>query len=236
MGSHAVDEVFKVNPSRLLHIYTSKRSNKCSLFNKAGIPITILSNEALSKMVGTDSHQGLVAEVSPRAYLSLKEFFSNPREKSVVLMLDQIFDPQNFGALLRSAECFGVDAVVFSKNRGSEITPTVTKASCGASELIPLIRVSNLADAMGKFQGEGYEAVTSVLSEDATSLADFTFYKKTLLIVGSEGEGVQPLIQKKSDVKIYIPMTGKIQSLNVAQASTTLLYLATQAIGLNSLE
>ena len=140
-----------------------------------------------------------------------------------VLMLDQIFDPQNFGAILRSAECFGVDGVVWSKNRGADLTPTAAKTSSGASELLKLIRIANLAEAVSQFQKEGFEVLVSLLVAKSENAFEYTFAPKTVLIVGSEGEGIQPLIQKKADRSIYIPMAGKIESLNVAQATAVLL-------------
>lgn len=228
MGIHAISEVLKSNPLKLVHVFAQKdrKSEITDLCKEKKIPITFCSFDALSQMVGTESHQSFVAQVPPREYLSLKEFLEVDKDRCTVLMLDQIFDPQNFGALLRSAECFGVDAVVFSKNRGADITPSVTKASCGASEILPIIRVSNLAEAVRQFQGSGFEAVASVLSDDAKSLSGFKFQEKTLLVVGSEGDGIQPLIQKRCDQKVYIPMEGQIQSLNVAQATSILLYAA----------
>ena len=228
MGIHAICEVLLHAPHRLLRVFAERsksegrKSELLELCAKKNIPVTITSFDALTKMAGSDSHQSFVAEAKDREFVQLKDFLQ--QEHSLVLMLDQIFDPQNFGALLRSAECFGADAAIFSKNRGSDLTPVVAKASCGASELLPLIRVANLAEAVSQFQEAGFEAVASLLNPQAKSLAQFRFPQKTLLIVGSEGEGIQPLIQKRADHAVYIPMRGKIQSLNVAQATAALLY------------
>ena len=144
-------------------------------------------------------------------------------------MLDSIFDPQNFGSLLRSAECFGVDGVIWSKNRGCELTPVVSKASVGASELLPLLCVSNLAETMRKFKKNGFWIVTAEIGEEAKSLDSFDFPEKTLLIMGSEGKGVQKLLSKEADSKVYLPMYGQIDSLNVSQAASVLLYQWTQS-------
>ena len=114
---------------------------------------------------------------------------------------------------------------MWSKNRGSDLTAVAAKTSCGASELIPLIRVANLAEAASQFQKEGFEMVASLLDEKAESAFEFKYAPKTVLIVGSEGEGIQPLLQKRADRAIYLPMQGKIQSLNVAQATAALLAL-----------
>ena len=229
MGKNCVKEVFENQPQRLLQVYTSRSVEKDSLLKKiqeSNVPLKKVEKEELHTMVQTQSHQSIVARVKDTSFMDLKEFLKNSeaKEKSIVLMLDSIFDPQNFGALLRSCECFGVDAVIWSKNRGCDLTPVVSKASVGASELIPLIKVTNLAEAMRKFQEADYWSFTAEIGEGASKLTELTFPEKTLLIVGSEGKGVQNLLSRKADTKVYIPMYGKIDSLNVAQATSVLLY------------
>jgi 23S rRNA (guanosine2251-2'-O)-methyltransferase len=227
MGVHAIQELLRHAPEKLLRIFTvaSKKSEILTQCEKKRIPISFTSNDQLTKMTGSDSHQSLVAEIQPRTYLDVKEFLSSDLDNAFVLMLDQIFDPQNFGALIRSAECFGASAVAWSKNRGSDLTAVAAKSSCGASELLPLIRVSNLATAVQQFQDAGYEVVAALLDPKSESAFTFSFAPKTVLIVGSEGEGIQPLLQKKADRSVYLPMAGKIASLNVAQATAALLAL-----------
>lgn len=230
MGIHTIQELLREAPDRILKIYTvaAKGERKSELLRACEarqIPIAYVRLDDLTHMAGSDSHQSFVAHIKGRKFYDVKEFLQETKdqERTFVLMLDQIFDPQNFGALLRSAECFGVHGVAWSKNRGCDLNPVVTKSSCGASELLPLIRISNLADSVDKFQEAGFEVVVSLLEPKAESALTFSYAPKTVLIVGSEGEGIQPLIQKKADRSIYIPMAGKIQSLNVAQASAVLL-------------
>lgn len=227
MGVHAIDELLRHAPDRLLRIYTvpSKQSELLKQCEKKRIPISCMSADQLTKMAGSDSHQMLVAQIKPRSFLDVKEFLETAPDDAFVLMLDQIFDPQNFGALIRSAECFGASAVAWSKNRGSDLTPVAAKSSCGASELLPLIRISNLATAVDQFKEGGFEVVAALLNPASESAYEFNYSPRTVLIVGSEGEGVQPLLQKKADRSIYLPMAGKIQSLNVAQATSALLAL-----------
>ncbi len=232
MGLHAIQELLKHAPTRLLKVYTSipqgRQERKNTLFQeceKRKIPIQIVSSEQLTKMTGSDSHQSFAAHIQGRRYWTAKEFLEATQDQDsvFVLMLDEIHDPQNFGAILRSAECFGVNAVAWSKNRGCDLTPSVAKASCDASEIIPLLRVSNLAETVDRFKEEGFEIIASVANPDAKPLFSHICAKKTLLIMGSEGEGIQPLLQKKADRLVYIPLSGKIQSLNVAQAAAILL-------------
>lgn len=227
MGGHALEELLRYAPEKILKIYTIKGKKSPSLekAHQKGIPIQFVTEALLTKMTASDSHQMLVAHIRGRTFLDVKEFLEIASDTSLVLMMDQIFDPQNFGALIRSAECFGAEGVVWSKNRGSDMTPVAAKASSGASELIPLIRISNLANGVDQFKDGGYEIVATLLDSNSESAYTFEFSPKTVLIVGSEGEGIQPLLRKKADRSIYLPMEGKIASLNVAQATAAILAL-----------
>lgn len=231
MGLHTLTELLTHAPKRILKVYTcvqqakERKSRLIEECKKWEIPVIDTVEESLSKMCGSDSHQGFAAHVKGREFLDVKQFLKKVenQDRVLVLMCDQIFDPQNFGALIRTAECFGVDGLVWSKNRGSDLTPVSSKASCGASEWLPLIRISNLADAVAQFQEAGFEVLAAALAEGSKDIFQFPFGPKTVLVVGSEGEGIQPLILKKADHLIHIPMFGKIESLNVAQAATSLL-------------
>jgi 23S rRNA (guanosine2251-2'-O)-methyltransferase len=231
MGVHALSELLHNAPKRIIQVYTSAKEVKerkgailkeCDKWN---IPVTQVSENDLTDLCDSDSHQSFAAHVQGRQFIDVKPFLASmqSQEQALVLLCDQIFDPQNFGALIRSAECFGASAIIWSKNRGSDLTPVVAKASSGATEWMPLMRVSNLAETVAQFQEAGFEAIASVLKEGAQNALHFRFNPKTLLIVGSEGEGIQPLIQKRANHCVYLPMWGKIQSLNVSQAATSLL-------------
>lgn len=228
MGRNCIREVLKHSPERVVEVYTSLQPNEdalCAELVKQRIPIIQKSKKQLSILVESDSHQSFVAAVRERHQLGIKEFLENSvdRDRSLVLMLDSIYDPQNLGAILRAAECFGVDLVIYSKNRGTDITPTVTKTSAGATELISICKVSNLADTMQLFQKEGYKAVSTDLTERAESLYSFKFPEKTLIVMGSEHAGVQALLKKRCDFNVTIPMLGKVDSLNVSQATSIML-------------
>lgn len=237
IGRNTLEEVVKHRPSILKKVYISAQEKKnerkdrliLSLLEiNSGISIKYVSKGELYSLVKTDSHQSFVAEIKSRNFLDLKTFFKNnndQRKKSIVVMLDNILDPQNFGAILRSSECFGVDGVVFSKNRSCGITPATTKVASGASELINLIRVSNLVDTIKKFKKEGYIAIVAENSPAAIDLYQIQKDKhdKILLIMGSEGKGVQSLIRKEIDMFLKIPLSGEINSLNVSSATATIL-------------
>lgn len=224
MGKHSIEETLKQNPKRLIEVYTYKKEDTLTQeLNKKGIKTHFSPKQKLASIVQSDSHQGFIAKVQEREFLTPKEFLKTAPEKSLVLMCDAIQDPQNFGSILRAAECFGVDAVVYSKNRNVSLTPVVSKASVGASEIVPLIPVSNLADTLKKFQDAGYFSVATEISSEAAPLDSFEFPQQTLLMIGAEGPGLQPLLSKKSDFHLYIPMRGSIDSLNVSQATAVLL-------------
>ena len=229
IGNHCLQEVWKHAPERFLKVHTSKKEDLLlDEIKKKKVPVNLVSKKQLYDLVGTESHQGVVVEVKKPPYYELKVFLEKvaSKDRSIVLVMDSLYDPQNFGALLRAAECFGVDGVVWSKNRGSDINPVVTKASVGASEIVPLMKVSNLVETLKKFQKEGYWVVTTELCEEAQSLFSFEFPEKTVLVVGSEGKGVRSLISRHADYKIAIPMKGKIDSLNVSQATAIFLAMS----------
>lgn len=224
MGKNCLREVLHHAPKRILQVFTSaKRDPLLDALKQHDIPIKTYATHDLSAFVQSESHQSFVAAVRELPTVELSAFLEHDRDRSLVLMCDSINDPQNFGALLRAAECFGVDAVVWSKNRGVDLTPSVSKASVGASELVPLIKVSNLAETVSRFQEAGYTAVVAESQPEAQNLDSFDFPARTLLIVGSEGKGVQPLISKRADTLVKITMQGQISSLNVSQATAILL-------------
>lgn len=227
MGKNCIREILKRNPKNIQKIFSSQKSEP--ILRQAvdlGIPIQFVSKQLLSSMVNSDSHQGFLARLHKRVYIDLKTFLETPLDRSFVLMCDGITDPQNFGAILRAAACFGANAVLFSKNRGVGITPVVAKASVGASELVPLLRVSNLAESLKQFQKAGYQVVTADADQDSQRVDTFVFPKKSVLIMGSEHRGVQPLLTRLADVSVKIPLLGQIDSLNVSQAASILLFKA----------
>jgi len=229
MGKNCISEVLRNSPERIEKVFTVKTNSNDSLYKelqKNRVPIKHVGKHDLSELVDSTSHQSYIAAVKSRNLLNIHDFLESVSEKEqcFVLMLDSIFDPHNFGAILRTAECFGVDCVVYSKNRGADLTPVVSKVSSGASELTPLMKVSNLAESAKLFQDEGFAVISADVGDDSHSIYDFNYPEKTLLILGSEGEGVQKLLRKRSDYIVKIPMQGNIDSLNVSQAASVFLF------------
>ncbi len=229
IGLHPIYELLQTSAERIIKVYLQKSSfsaRKEALIQALKvkkIPIEYLSFEALTRMGKSDSHQGFVAEIIERKLLDVETFMKTAPKEALVVALDSIYDPHNFGAILRACECFGASAILWSKNRGCGITPAVTKASAGASELVNLILVANLATTLKKLQEEGFSLIAAEANRSAISLSKFSFPARSVLILGSEGEGIQKLILKMCDHNLYIPMQGKIGSLNVSQAASVLL-------------
>ena len=244
-GRHVISELLEHAPERIEKVFiadSSKFPGKGGDARKRDLveslqqektPLQFMSFDDLSALINSTSHQGFVALVRERHFMDLSDLIeeTEDREKSIVLLLDRIEDPQNLGAILRAAECFGVDGVIWSKNRGADITPIVSKASVGASELINVIRVSNVTDAARKLKAAGYWIAASILDENAQPLDQFDAPNKIALIMGSEGEGLGRLIVEVSDYLLYIPQYGSIQSLNVSQATSVLLYELRKQMG-----
>lgn len=227
MGKNCIEEVIKFSPKRIKKIFFVNEDRELiKKIENLRIPYQVVSKTEITKLVNSESHQSIVAQVSERIFPDFSDYLNDSWEKEtdLILVLDSISDPQNLGTLLRCAECFGVGAVLWSKNRGSDITPVVSKASVGASELVTIIKVSNLVESVKKAKNEGYEVITAEVGNNTISIDAFDFPKKTVLIMGSEGEGVRQLLSKQADYKIYIPMQGAIDSLNVSQATTVFLY------------
>ncbi|OGN61578.1 MAG: 23S rRNA (guanosine(2251)-2'-O)-methyltransferase RlmB [Chlamydiae bacterium RIFCSPHIGHO2_12_FULL_27_8] len=228
IGKNTINEVLKNRKDILIKIITSLNPNNEFLeeIKKLKIPIEFQSKKALENLVNTESHQNIIAKIKSRNYLELNDLFfkTKDKKKSIVVMVDSIYDPQNLGSILRACECFNIDALVYSKNRGTDITPVTTKAASGATELLDIVKISNLASTIERFKKEGYWVVSAALDEKSKDINTFEKFEKLLLVLGSEGEGIQPILLKNSDFLMHIKMMGKIDSLNVSQATAVALF------------
>lgn len=201
MGKRCVAEVEKREPHRIIEILRTPK----------------VRAEKLEKLVGSSSHQGVIARVKKKPALGIDDLAGASR----LLALDSIEDPQNVGAIFRAAECFGVDGLLWSKNRGAPMTPVVSKVSVGASEVVPYAIVSNLAESLRQLKDRGFWVVVADMGGENYQTLDLP--EKTVLVMGSEHKGVRPLIAKLADLTVSIPLAGEIDSLNVSQAAAVLL-------------
>ena len=172
-----------------------------------------------------ENSQGITALVSEYDYyLELNEFLEKvlAKKNSVVLILDQIQDPRNFGAIIRSAECFGVDGIIIQDRNSVTVTETVVKSSTGAIEHVDIIKVTNISDSMDRLKKYGY-FIYGAEADGETEYYNEKFPEKLCLVLGSEGKGMRKKVKEHCDKILNIPMHGKINSLNVSVANGILL-------------
>lgn len=220
-GKNSVQEALKAKRRRILEIYISDKSDTPDLFKSAGVQVKKLSKEKLDQLVEGAPHQGMAARVEGFAYSSIEEVTRG--EKSFLLICDSLQDPQNLGAIARSAYAFGVDAIVLAKDRSVEVTPAVSKASAGAIEHLPVVRVTNLSRTMDDLKKEGFWFYAADAGADET-LEKMKPSPKMGVVLGSEGEGIRPLVLKNCDFHFKIPFARPFDSLNVAQAASVIVY------------
>lgn len=179
---------------------------------------------ALDRLAGTRKHQGAVAVVEDFEYADFEEQIrrSLEREAPLVLMLDGLDDPVNFGSALRAAAAFEVDFVIVRKDRQVGVTPTVAKVSTGASELVPIVRVTNLATALDRLKECGFWSVAAAGGGD-TYYDEVDYSYPTVIIIGNEGSGITRKILDKADFVAKIPMPGRVSSLNASVACAVFL-------------
>jgi len=193
------------------------------LARERGVPLEWSRRDRLDRLA-PGHHQGLVAQVSATQYLELEDFLGRlgPSESALLLALDEIEDPQNVGAMLRSAGFFAASGVIVPRWRSAPVGQTAARASSGAIEHVPLIRVRNLADALLTLQAAGFRAIGA----DVQGAPLWTLERsaRTVLVVGNEGRGLRRLVRERCDVLAGIPRRGKLDSLNVASATAIFLY------------
>src|SRR6267143_3245409 len=189
-----------------------------------GVAVRFLPRPELDRMAGNNSHQGVVAITSAKQYNDLDDVVAAKRgQYSLIVVLDGIEDPHNLGAILRTADASGADGVVIPERRAAGVTATVTKASAGASEHLPIAKVTNIGRTLEELKSKNLWIVG--LDERAPQNYDSLDYKMDCAIVlGAEGKSVHELVRKKCDFLISIPMLGKVSSLNVSVAAGVLLY------------
>lgn len=172
-------------------------------------------------------HQGVVARITSYTYAELEDILAGTHERTepaLIVILDSVQDPQNFGTLLRTAEAVGVDGVIIAERRAVGVTPAVIKASAGAVHHLKIARVTNLARAIEKLKHANVWIVGVENVPEAKDFATLDYKMPLALVLGSEGEGLSRLVREKCDFLVRLPMWGKVSSLNVATAGSIILY------------
>jgi 23S rRNA (guanosine2251-2'-O)-methyltransferase len=191
----------------------------------APAPVTVAPAEEIARRSGSDAHQGVCALVDPYPYADAAELLAAP--EPLLVALDEVTDPQNLGAVCRSAECAGATGVVVPERRSAEVTPAVCKAAAGAVEHLPLARVRNLADFLADAKTAGLWCYGA--QAGARTPYDRPDYSGGVVIVlGAEGRGLRPRVARACDDLVALPVRGRVESLNVSAAAAVLLYRVLQ--------
>jgi 23S rRNA (guanosine2251-2'-O)-methyltransferase len=230
-GLHPVEEALRAGSRQFDHVSVAKDRNDQRLqklvegCRDAGVRICFEPRDHLTKMAKTAAHQGIVAVVRAKTFLDLEDLLVPQDTPRLLLALDGVEDPQNLGALLRTAEGAGVDGVVMTERRAAPLSPVAVKASAGAAEHVRIARVVNLVRAIEQIKEQNVWCIG--LDERGTMDYDkFDFTGNCLLVLGREGAGLHDLVRKKCDHLLRIPMAGRVSSLNVSAAGAVVLYEA----------
>ncbi len=225
MGIHPVAEALRArNPldriliargaggARIQEIVDLARANST--------PVRFENRDALDRLAGNGSHQGVLALGAAKKYSDLDDISGTAK---LVVVLDGVEDPHNLGAIVRTAHAAGADAVVIPERRAAGLTETVAKAASGALEHLPVTRVTNINRTLEKLKSEGYW-IYGMDERGGVDYADVDWATPTAIVLGAEGHGLHELVRKHCDVLVRIPMAGKIASLNVSVAAGIVLF------------
>lgn len=192
---------------------------------KAGIPVQEVERKKLDYMTGNATHQGVAALCAVKEYSSVEDILRVAEERQeppFIIILDEIEDPHNLGAIIRSAECAGAHGVIIKKRRSAGLTYTAYKAAAGALEYVPVARVSNLSDTIGALKERGLWIYGADMNGESYLTTDFS--GGVALVIGNEGKGISRLVREKCDVIVSLPLKGRISSLNASVAAGILMY------------
>ena len=218
-GKNVLNEVLS-NPKKVKKLYITsnmkdERIMKSIRENK--IQFESVSKEAMDRMAKRN-HQGIMAIIDDYTYTDYKTMYND----SLVVMLDHLEDPHNFGAIIRTCEAAGVQSIIIPKDRSVDINETVMKTSTGALEYVNVARVNNLVKVMNDFKDNGFFVYGA--EADGVSCKTCDYSDKVLLIVGSEGNGLSRLVRENCDEIVSLPMKGHVNSLNASVAAAILIY------------
>jgi 23S rRNA (guanosine2251-2'-O)-methyltransferase len=229
-GRHAVLHAIKAGRRKVHAIYLQRGvhgKNIEYLVTEAesrDISVETVSKDFFSHKVPLHTHQGVAARVDEVSFVSIEEILdlASECEKGRILLLDAIEDPQNLGAILRTALSFGINGVIWPKKRCAPLTASAVKAAAGAVEYLPLARVTNLASSLNLLKEAKFWIYGSVV-DGGKSIWEEKFLQQSALVIGGEGKGLQRLIRENCDILISIPCKGPLESMNASAAAAVLM-------------
>lgn len=195
---------------------------------EAGAVVVPVDRRKLDAMSTTRAHQGVIALAAAREYFTIDDILQEAADRGeapLIVICDELSDPHNLGAIIRSAECAGAHGVIIPKRRSVGLTATVSKASAGAVEYMKVAKVTNINAAISELKEKGVW-IFGTAAEGSVPMYQANLTVPAAVVIGSEGEGMSRLVQKNCDVTVHIPMKGRITSLNASAAASILLYEA----------
>lgn len=237
-GRNAVSEAIRsgrtINKVFLADGDTDRALGRLAAMAKdAGAVVVRIDRRRLNEMSLTGAHQGIIASVAVHGYATIDEILAAAEAKGeapLIVLCDELSDPHNLGAILRTAECAGAHGVIIPKRRSVGLTAVVGKASAGAVEYMPVARVSNIAAAIRELKERGVW-VFGTAADGALPLYSADLRGPAAIVIGNEGEGMSRIVAESCDFKVSIPMKGHISSLNASAAAAILLYEAVRQRG-----
>ncbi len=208
-----VSKLFIQNDAQVKHII--------DLANAKNVPYVFADKKSLDKMTKNANHQGVVVQMSPVEYIELNDLITKNQEveNPMIIMVDELQDSNNLGAILRVIDAFGVNGIIFNKRRNVQLNGTVAKISTGAINHVDVCRVTNLSNSIKSLKKAGYW-VGFLDMDGQTKVEDFGYDMPMVLVIGGEDKGVTPAIKKHCDFGLNIEMVGHVNSLNVATATS----------------
>lgn len=228
-GIHPVEEVLGAAPERVERAWIGSGRAAAELgeaLRERGVACEQVDEGRLDELSGAGNHQGVVVEVGEAAYVGLERLIEAcaTKKRACLVVLDQVQDPQNLGAILRSAAAMGVDGVILPKDRAAGITGAVVRASAGQALRVPVARVTNLRRTLEELAEHGWWSVAAHRGEGSRPLWQIDLAMKAVVVLGSEGRGIRRLVAETCDLHAEVPMHAGVDSLNVASAAAVVLY------------
>lgn len=230
-GTHPTEELLKVAPDQIEAIYCddpyAKRFEEVRrLVEASGLRLEEAARSRLDELSEGGNHQGIVVVTRPFRYAKLGELIdaTEDEKRACLLVLDQIQDPHNLGAILRSAAAMGVDGAIIPKDRAAGVTGAVVRASAGQALRVPVARVTNITRTLEELKEHHFWAAGAAADQEASDLWQTDFRKKIALVMGGEHGGMRRLVGETCDFWVRIPMAAGVESLNVASAASIMLY------------
>ena len=222
-GRRAVREAIR-GPRQVFELFATERALKAEPWlGEAGVRLHTKPERELTALVGTQDHQGAVARVEPFRYADAHEVAAGPAP--LIAVLDSVTDPRNLGAVVRSAEGAGASGVVLPAHNSARVTAAVCRASAGAVEHLPVAVVKNLSRYLAEIKGPQLW-VWAAAGDAETALWDADLSGGVAFVLGAKGKGLRPLVRRTCDAAVRIPLSGRVESLNVSVAAALLLYEA----------